>query len=205
MLGSATAIITMTAFDQVKMDEICAEAAGYIREERELALHGARPGPKLMPKISVLEFNREIIDATSDLACAYKPNLVFYEAMGIYGLRALGKTIAYIPKGIPITGDAKRGDIASSSEAYAKALCEIVGFDASTANPYLTYDSIAPFTAYVDKGVFILCKTSNARSADFKDSVRTTSVKLSHSHCSLALMSIALAILSYASLSYLYP
>lgn len=141
------------------------------RKSKTLLCVGLDPDPKLMPKVSVFEFNREIIDATSDLVCAYKPNLAFYEAMGIEGLRALDKTISYVPKEIPIIGDAKRGDIASSSEAYARALFDTFGFDAATVNPYLGYDSIAPFIAYADKGIFILCKTSNAGSADFQDSV----------------------------------
>jgi orotidine-5'-phosphate decarboxylase len=141
------------------------------RKNRSLLCVGLDPDPKLMPKMSIFEFNREIIDATSDLVCAYKPNLAFYEALGIEGLRALGKTLAYIPRGIPTIGDGKRGDIASSSEAYARALFETFGFDAATVNPYLGYDSIAPFIAYADRGIFILCKTSNEGSADFQDSL----------------------------------
>ena len=141
------------------------------RSNQSLLCVGLDPDPKLMPKIGVFEFNREIIDATSDLVCAYKPNLAFYEALGIEGLRALEKTIAHIPQNVAIIGDAKRGDIASSSEAYAKALFGAFGFDAATVNPYLGYDSIAPFLAYADKGVFILCKTSNAGAADFQDSL----------------------------------
>ena len=142
------------------------------RNNKSLLCVGLDPDPKLMPlKLSVFEFNREIIDATSDLVCAYKPNLAFYEALGIEGLKALEKTIAHIPEGIPIIGDAKRGDIASSSEAYARALFETFGFDAATVSPYLGHDSIAPFIAYANKGVFILCKTSNAGSADFQESL----------------------------------
>jgi len=139
---------------------------------KSLLCVGLDPDPKLMPpSLSVFEFNRDIIEATSDLVCAYKPNLAFYEALGIDGMKALEKTIAHIPKGIPVIGDAKRGDIASSSEAYARSLFETFGFDAATVNPYLGYDSIAPFTAYAEKGVFILCKTSNAGSADFQESL----------------------------------
>jgi orotidine-5'-phosphate decarboxylase len=142
------------------------------RDNKSLLCVGLDPDPKLMPpRLSVFEFNREIIDATSDLVCAYKPNLAFYEASGIDGLRALVKTLAHVPKGIPVIGDAKRGDIASSSEAYARALFETFGFDAATVNPYLGHDSIAPFIAYADRGVFILCKTSNAGSADFQESL----------------------------------
>jgi orotidine-5'-phosphate decarboxylase len=143
------------------------------RNNESLLCVGLDPDPKLMPAVGVFQFNREIIDATSDLVCAYKPNLAFYEALGIEGLKALEKTLAHIPQGIPVIGDAKRGDISSSSEAYARALFETFGFDAATVNPYLGYDSISPFTAYTEKGVFILCKTSNAGSADFQESLYT--------------------------------
>ena len=145
---------------------------GASRNNRSLLCVGLDPDPKLMPpKLSVFEFNREIIEATSDLVCAYKPNLAFYEALGIEGLRALEKTLAHVPKGIPVIGDAKRGDIASSSQAYARALFETFGFDAATVNPYLGHDSIAPFIAHADKGVFLLCKTSNAGSGDFQETL----------------------------------
>jgi len=154
---------------------------GASRNTKSLLCVGLDPDPKLMPpKLSVFEFNREIIDATSDLVCAYKPNLAFYEALGIEGLKALEKTLAHVPKGIPVIGDAKRGDIASSSEAYARALFETFGFDAATVNPYLGHDSIAPFVAHADKGVFILCKTSNAGSADFQDTMCTESTSASN-------------------------
>jgi orotidine-5'-phosphate decarboxylase len=142
------------------------------RHNKSLLCVGLDPDPKLMPpNLGLFEFNREIIEATVDLVCAYKPNLAFFEAQGIQGLKALEKTLAHAPKGIPVIGDAKRGDIASSSEAYARALFQTFGFDAATVNPYLGHDSIAPFIAYADKGVFILCKTSNAGSADFQESL----------------------------------
>ena len=76
---------------------------------------GLDPDPKLMPVEDILEFNMAIIDATSDLVCSYKPNLAFYEAMGLKGLKALQKTISSIPSNIPIIGDAKRGDIGSTA------------------------------------------------------------------------------------------
>jgi len=139
------------------------------RTNRSLLCIGLDPDPELMPRVGVLEFNRAIVDATSDLVCAYKPNLAFYEALGIAGLKALEKTIAYIPEGIPIIGDAKRGDIGSTARAYAQALFETLGFDAATVNPYLGYDSLEPFIQYKGKGVFILCRTSNEGSADFQN------------------------------------
>ncbi|GAI11014.1 unnamed protein product, partial [marine sediment metagenome] len=101
--------------------------------------------------------------------CAYKPNLAFYEALGIEGLIILEKTIKYMPADIPIIGDAKRGDIGNTAKAYAKALFSTLGFDAATVNPYLGFDSIEPFISYQDKGVFILCRTSNRGASDFQD------------------------------------
>jgi orotidine-5'-phosphate decarboxylase len=139
------------------------------RCNQSLLCIGLDPDPELMPAIDVFRFNKEIIDATSDLVCAYKPNLAFYEALGVKGLDAMVKTVTYIPDGIPVIGDAKRGDIASSSKAYARALFDNFGFDAVTVNPYMGYDSVAPFIDYADKGIFILCKTSNPGASDFQE------------------------------------
>ena len=141
------------------------------RNNHSLLCIGLDLDPALMPDVDILQFNLEIIDATSDLVCAYKPNLAFYEALGVEGLVAMERTIAHIPEHIPVIGDAKRGDIASSSKAYAKALFEIFGFDAVTVNPYLGHDSLAPFIDYADKGVLVLCRTSNPGASDFQDSV----------------------------------
>jgi orotidine-5'-phosphate decarboxylase len=117
----------------------------------------------------VYEFNMGIVEATSDLVCAYKPNLAFYEALGQYGMDALSRTMKAIPAGVPVIGDAKRGDIGHTARAYAKALFEVFGFDAATVNPYLGFDSVQPFLEYKDRGVFLLCKTSNPGSGDFQD------------------------------------
>jgi orotidine-5'-phosphate decarboxylase len=130
---------------------------------------GLDPDPRLMPHIDVLQFNKEIIDATSDLGCAYKPNLAFYEALGGEGLTALKRTIEYIPKEIPVIADAKRGDIEGSALRYATAVFDVLGCDAVTVNPYLGWDSIEPFSKRRDRGVFILCRTSNIGAGDFQD------------------------------------
>jgi orotidine-5'-phosphate decarboxylase len=130
---------------------------------------GLDPDPKLMPRIDVLQFNKEIISATSDLVCAYKPNLAFYEALGIEGLSILRRTIEYIPKKIPVIADAKKGDIESSALRYATAIFDALGCDAITVNPYLGWDSVKPFSKHRDKGVFVLCRTSNLGAADFQD------------------------------------
>lgn len=129
---------------------------------------GLDPDPGQMPKIGVLEFNKAIVDATSDLVCAFKPNLAFYEALGVEGLETLQKMIEYIPSYIPIIGDGKRGDIGNTAKAYAKAFFETFGFDAATVSPYLGFDSIEPFIQYKTKGVFILCRTSNIGAMDFQ-------------------------------------
>jgi len=139
------------------------------QKNKSLLCIGLDPDPKLMPdKVSIFEFNKAIIDATSDLVCAYKPNFAFYEALGREGLDALKRTVDYISEDIPVIGDAKRGDIGNTAKAYAKAIFENFNFDAATVNPYLGFDSVEPFIQYQDKGVFILCRTSNAGAVDFQ-------------------------------------
>ncbi len=139
------------------------------RKNKSLLCVGLDPDPGLMPdKIGVFEFNKAIIDATSDLVCAYKLNLAFYEVLDIEGLDALKRIIRYIPDDIPVVGDAKRGDIGNTAKAYARAIFSNFNFDAATVNPYLGFDSIEPFLEYSDKGVFILCRTSNAGAVDFQ-------------------------------------
>jgi orotidine-5'-phosphate decarboxylase len=147
------------------------------RRNRSLLCVGLDPDPAKLPVKDVFEFNKAIIDATADLVCAYKPNLAFYEALGIRGLQALKKTVAYIPKNIPVIGDAKRGDIGNTAIAYARALFGYYKFDAVTLNPYLGYDSVEPFLDYKDKGVFVLCRTSNSSASDFQDLVDNFGMK----------------------------
>jgi len=139
------------------------------RKNKSLLCVGLDPDPKLMPEnVDIFEFNKAIVDATADLVCAYKPNLAFYEALGSEGLDALRQTVQYIPEEVPVIGDAKRGDIGNTAKAYATAIFDNFNFDATTVNPYLGFDSIEPFIQYTDKGVFILCRTSNAGAADFQ-------------------------------------
>jgi orotidine-5'-phosphate decarboxylase len=118
--------------------------------------------------MGVFEFNKAIIDATADLVCAYKPQFAFYEALGEEGMNALRRTIKYIPRDILSIADAKRGDIGNTSRAYAQAIFSDLNCDAATINPYLGFDSIEPFIQYRDKGVFILCRTSNPGAKDFQ-------------------------------------
>ena len=139
------------------------------RQNNSLLCVGLDPDPGLMPdRVSTFEFNKAIIDATCDLVCAYKPNFAFYEALGNEGIDALRQTVSYIPEDIPVIGDAKRGDIGNTAKAYARAIFSDLGCDATTVNPYLGFDSIEPFIQYRDRGVFILCRTSNAGAVDFQ-------------------------------------
>ncbi|MFN0071776.1 MAG: orotidine-5'-phosphate decarboxylase [Chloroflexota bacterium] len=117
----------------------------------------------------ITEFNRGIIEATQDLVCAYKPNLAFYEAQGASGWNALKSTVEMVPEGIPVIADAKRGDIGNTAEAYASAIFDHFGFHAVTVSPYLGADSLEPFLRREDRGIIVLCKTSNPGSGDLQD------------------------------------
>ena len=118
---------------------------------------------------AVLRFNTAIIEATQDLVCAYKPNLGFYVSLGLDGVAALLATRQIIPDHIPVILDCKVGDMGNTAAAYARGYFDAWGFDAITANPYLGEDSLAPFLAYADRGVILLCKTSNPSSGDLQD------------------------------------
>jgi orotidine-5'-phosphate decarboxylase len=117
-------------------------------------------------------FNREIIDATHDLVCAYKPNAAFYEAQGDAGLRVLTKTVRYIKEtypSLPVILDAKRADIGSTNLGYVAAAFERMGVDAITVHPYLGKEALAPFLARKEKGIIILVRTSNPGAGEFQD------------------------------------
>lgn len=117
-------------------------------------------------------FNRWIIEQTHEYASAYKPNIAFYEARGDRGLMSLRMTVEYLQTHHPeilIICDAKRGDVASTSAAYASAIFDWYGFDAVTLNPYLGMDALEPFLKREDKGCIILCRTSNPGAGEFQD------------------------------------
>lgn len=120
----------------------------------------------------IFEFNKRIIDATIDLAIAYKPNTSFYEAHGSKGWQSLEKTAGYLKshQGGPVftIADAKRGDIGNTSKQYAKAFFEHMGFDAITINPYMGHDSVMPFLQYQGKWTIVLGLTSNPGAMDFQ-------------------------------------
>ena len=125
---------------------------------------------------AALDFCLRIVKETSDYTSAFKPNAAFFEYFGAEGWIALSKLIAAINEEsqrlgsmIPVILDAKRGDIASTAEAYAKSAFEHLGADAITLNPYLGKDSIDPFLSFPEKGAFLLCKTSNPGAGDLQD------------------------------------
>ena len=123
----------------------------------------------------VFEFNKQIIDATIDLAVAYKPNLAFYESQGLKGWQSLEKTMQYLNRfkdEVFTIADAKRGDIGNTSRLYAKAFLDpetsTLNFDAITVAPYMGEDSVAPFLSYESKWVILLALTSNKGAFDFQ-------------------------------------
>lgn len=116
----------------------------------------------------IFEFNKRIIDATSEYAVAYKPNTAFYEALGVKGWESLEKTIKYMPKECFIIADAKRGDIGNTSTAYAKTFFETLPCDAVTVAPYMGKDSVQPFLKFDGKWAIVLGLTSNEGANDFQ-------------------------------------
>ena len=119
----------------------------------------------------VFEFNKAVIDATAEVAIAYKPNIAFYESRGVEGWKSLEKTIHYIRTSYPdifTIADAKRGDIGNTSQMYAKAFLETLAFDSITVAPYMGEDSVTPFLQYEGKWVVLLALTSNKGAYDFQ-------------------------------------
>ena len=138
-----------------------------IEAKDSLVCVGLDPVPSRIPDgVGVAEFNRRIIDATSDVAVAYKPNAAFYESLGVEGWQTLLETVEEASAAAPVILDAKRGDIGHSSRRYAELLDHA---DAITVSPYMGTDSVRPFLQRDDAGVFVLCKTTNEGSADFQD------------------------------------
>ncbi len=117
----------------------------------------------------IFSFNKAIIDATKDLATAYKINFAFYEALGSKGFESLEKTIDYIPKDLFSIADAKRSDIGNTSKMYAKSIFEHLNFDAVTLSPYMGRDAFDPFLSYKNKHVILLAHTSNNSSSEIQN------------------------------------
>lgn len=146
------------------------------QEADSLVCVGLDPDPARFPQSvrthddPIFEFCRAIVDATADEVCAFKPQIAHFAALRAE--EALERLIAHIHAthpGIPVILDAKRGDIGSTAERYAIEAFERYRADAVTANPYLGRDSVAPFLEHSDKGVIVLCRTSNKGGGDFQN------------------------------------
>jgi orotidine-5'-phosphate decarboxylase len=144
------------------------------RRQNSLLCIGLDPLPERIPAHlrsqpdPLFAFCAAIIEATADAACAFKPNIAFFEALGAPGIETLRRIIA-LPRSVPLILDAKRGDIGSTAEAYARLAFEWLAADAITLSPYLGGDALEPFLRYAERGCFVLCKTSNPGSADLQD------------------------------------
>jgi orotidine-5'-phosphate decarboxylase len=147
------------------------------RQHNSLLCVGLDPEPDRFPAHlrgmpvaqAVVHFCQAIIEATAPYVCAYKPNLAFFEVLGPEGMYVFQEVLRAIPAPVPIIADAKRGDLGNTARNYAAAVFDVYGCDAVTVNPYLGYDSVAPFLAYQQKGVLLLCRTSNPSAHDFQD------------------------------------
>jgi orotidine-5'-phosphate decarboxylase len=116
----------------------------------------------------VLAWNRAIVDATKDIACAYKLNVAYYEAFGEAGIYAMHRTLSRIPSHVITIADVKRSDIGNTCDQYAFTYQDYFGFDAMTVNPLMGFDSVEPFLDHEDRGVFLLGLTSNPGAQDFE-------------------------------------
>lgn len=153
------------------------ELVENIRRKGSFLCVGLDPDIKKIPQHLLTEenpllaFNKAIIDATAQYAVAYKPNLAFYESLGVEGWIALEETVKYIKEKYPdqfIIADAKRGDIGNTSQLYARSFFEHLDVDAITVAPYMGEDSVSPFLGYEGKWVILLALTSNKGSHDFQ-------------------------------------
>lgn len=168
--GPATPMTYQQLRDQIlqKQSFLC---VGLDTDIRKLPAH------LLTDPDPVFAFNRAIIDATADLAVAYKPNIAFYEAQGPRGWESLQKTLDYIPNDCFTIADAKRGDIGNTSGLYARTFFDReaagLNFDSVTVAPYMGRDSVMPFLEYAGKWVILLALTSNPGSADFQQIIHS--------------------------------
>lgn len=145
-----------------------------VRQVDTLLCIGLDPHPDDLPAptaAAARDFCLRLIEACAGVAAAFKPNSAFFEVFGPAGISALHEVIEAVPRNIPVILDAKRGDIASSAAAYAQAAYDTLGAQAVTVNPLLGRDSLDPFLTQPERGVFLLCKTSNPGATDFQDMI----------------------------------
>lgn len=140
-----------------------------------LLMVGLDPDPSRFPaelqgkKDAIFEFCREIVDATAEYVCGFKPQIAYFAAQGAEDqLEALCRHIREQHPGLPLVLDAKRGDIGSTAEQYAREAFERYGADAVTVNPYMGHDSVAPYLEWKDRGIIVLCRTSNPGGSDLQ-------------------------------------
>jgi len=140
------------------------------RARGSLLCVGLDPDPERIPggAAGALRHCVDVIERTAEHACCYKPNAAFWEQYGPDGWKALIDLRGAIPAGVPMLLDAKRGDIGSTMTAYARAVFDVVGADAVTAWPYVGGDALAELTGYADRGVYLVCRTSNPGAADLQ-------------------------------------
>lgn len=147
------------------------------RQQNSVLCVGLDPDPDRLPPHlrarhslpdAIARFNAALIEATTHVACAFKLNFAFYEALGAEGWRALTQTIQHIPADHIVIADAKRADIGNSARFYARSIFDELGCDACTVAPYMGHDSVTPFLQQAGRAAFVLARTSNPGAADFQ-------------------------------------
>ncbi len=157
---------------EAKQERFIDKLDARAHQARSLLCVGLDPHPEFLPQPTAQAaraFCLRLIEQTAPYACAFKPNSAFFEALGAEGFDALRQVIAAVPDDIPVILDAKRGDIASTARAYARAAFEVLGADALTLSPYLGRDAVEPFLRDPGRGAFLLCRTSNPGGADLQE------------------------------------
>jgi orotidine-5'-phosphate decarboxylase len=175
-LPSGLFCLRISVFSSMKFTQKLSKA---IHSNQTVLCIGLDPLPERVPAAiraqtsdpgeQILIFCSEIIDATSDLCAAYKPNLAFFEALGAAGLEAFGAVLDYIPKGKIVIADAKRGDIGNTAQQYRKAFMETWPCDAITLSPLMGVETLTPFLTQERFGIYVLTVTSNPGATDFLD------------------------------------
>lgn len=154
--------------------KVARSAVGLDSEFGKISTHSYRSGNECAVSVpnSMVAFNEAIVEATHDLVCAYKPNIAFYEEQGDEGFAALHRTIRTIhaiAPNVPVILDAKRADIGSTNIGYVRMAFDYLGVDAITVHPYLGAEALKPFLDREDKGIIVLCRTSNPGAGEFQD------------------------------------
>ena len=145
-----------------------------VKKNNSLLCVGLDPNPEKIPSHvkNIFEFNKKIVDSTKDLVCAFKPNSAFYEAEGPSAIQALKDTCTYIKStspDVPIILDYKRADIGNTNRGYISYAFEYLGVDAVTVHPYMGRESLQPYLDLKNKGIIVLCRTSNPGAGEFQD------------------------------------